>query len=192
MTADLAPAVRARHMKSLLAALGEVAEVAAAELDPVQRAAIEEASGLEWLPFEANLTLTRAIYHRLGEAEAGAFFRRHTVAALGGPLLRGIVDAAVRLFGLDPGSWARWVPRGWEQVFRRVGTWSVATIPAGEARLALEDLPASALLDGCWPGSVASSLGALCDLARCQGGARLTVDAAHRRLEFQLRWQPKP
>ncbi|HTN53651.1 MAG TPA: hypothetical protein VML50_14675 [Anaeromyxobacter sp.] len=185
------PLVRARHLKSLLTAVDALACAPAvrAHVGAAVLGATEGASGIDWLPLEHDLAFTGAIYQVLPAAEADAFFRAHTSASFEGPLLRTMVDTAVRLFGLDPGSWARWVPKGWSMIFRGTGEWSVGAIRPGEARLGLAALPDEAIAHAHWLRSVARSLDALCDLARCTGGMELAaVDLAARRADFVLRW----
>jgi len=184
------PQVRARHLKSLVAAIDRTtaASLVRSRIEPAVLAATEGASSIDWLPFELDLAITRAVY-LAGPTQADAFFRAHTGDSFSGPLLQGIVGAGVRLFGLDPGSWARWVPRGWSLVFRDAGQWSISASKESECHLALLDLPPMAVEDSFWIRSVARSLDSLCDLAKCTGGVEVvTVDPVSRRAELLLHW----
>lgn len=184
------PQVRARHLKSLIAAIDRMAtaSLVRSRIAPAVLAASEGATSIDWLPFELDLAITRAVYLAV-PTQADAFFRAHTNDSFSGPLLQGIVGAGVRLFGLHPGSWARWVPRGWSLVFRDAGEWSISEAKASECHLALLHLPPMAVEDQYWIRSVARSLDALCDLAKCIGRVDVvTVDPASRRAEFLLRW----
>jgi len=180
-------------MKSLVAAL-EAREGGArplALLPPEALRSIAAASGLDWLPVAVNLQVTQAIYDGLGSAEADRFFRAHSVASLHGPILQTLVSTAVRMFGLDPVSFARWVPRAWHMIFRGVGEWQVEELQPGatSAVLTLASLPPSCADHATWVRSVSHSMGALFDLAKVQG----VVDVPPRaqgatRVTFQLRW----
>ncbi len=186
------PEVKARHMKSLLAALDRHPEAAAVRrrLDPRLLAAVEESSGLEWQPLQWNLELTRAVREELGGEGTHAFFRHALLEAFGGPLLGFLVDCAVRVFGIDPASWARWVPRGWALVFRDCGTWSVAESAPGRVAFHFDGVPAACAADRIWLQSVASSLGAIVDLARARGGVELgAVDQAAGRATYVMTWK---
>ena len=187
------PVVRGRHMKALLTAVaawptGErVAPlVKVATLDAVARA-----GGLDWLPVALNLELTQAIYDGLGPLEADRFFRAQTLASFDGPILQTFVSTAVRIMGLDPASFGRWVPKGWNMIFRNTGDWEIAEPPPGSTAvtLTLGKLPGDCADHPVWPRSVARSLEALLDLARVSGSLALQPRApGGRALQFQMRW----
>jgi hypothetical protein len=123
-------------------------------LPPGPRGAIREAAGPEalgtladavgsdWLPFALELRLSHAVHDALGPDGAHRFFREHQLRAFSSPTFRFLVDGATKLFGLDPGSWARWIPRGWGLVFRGCGRWVTELAAAGEVQLGLIDPPA--------------------------------------------------
>lgn len=185
------PKVKSRHMKALLASVDRRPEAPAvrARLDEGVVRAIEDSRGVEWQPLEWNLGLTRAVRAELGAAATHTFFREMLLESFRGPLLGLLVDSAVRVFGIDPASWARWVPRGWALVFQDCGRWSV---DAQNRRVTFrcEDLPGDCVEDDVWVRSVASSLGALVDLARARGGVELLeMDRAARRATFLMEWE---
>lgn len=183
-------------MKSLVEAL-EAREGGARPLALLPEEALRSvsaASGLDWLPVAINLQVTQAIYDGLGGAEADRFFRAHTVASLDGPILQTLVTTAVRMFGLDPVSFARWVPRAWHMLFRGVGEWQVEELQpeATSAVLTLARLPRACAEHATWIRSVSHSLGALYDLAQVQGIVEvplLAQDATQ--VAFRLRWTPR-
>ncbi|HET9598015.1 MAG TPA: hypothetical protein VFP65_20675 [Anaeromyxobacteraceae bacterium] len=192
----MAPAVRARHMKTVLAAVDALApEQAPAVRERFGAAAlraVEDASAVEWLDLGLNLSLTRAIEEVLGRAGCHRLFRSQLDEALQTPVFRAIVDGAIALFGLDPSSWARFIPSGWGLVFREVGRWSVEHNAPGELQLALADLPPATVVDDVWPASVAASLGALVGLARAEGGVQLAaMDRGRRLARYTLAWTPR-
>jgi hypothetical protein len=191
----MAPAVRARHMKTLFTTLAARApeHVAAVRerfgADGVR--AVEDASAVDWLDLGLNLALTRCIEEVLGRAACHRFFRAHTDEAFQTPVFRAIADGAIALFGLDPGSWARLVPSGWGLVFREVGRWTMVRNVAGEVRLELRDLPPASVADDVWPATVAASLGALIGLAKVDGAVRLTaLEPRARVAHYTVAWAP--
>jgi hypothetical protein len=194
----MAAQVRARHMKSLLAWAATFAPLDGAGISERVSAralrAIDEAAGPEWMPFELNLELTRAIHDALGRAEFEAFFRGHQLESFRGPLLRAFVDGVVSLFGIAPGSWLRMVPRGWGLVFRDCGEWTpVRDVAPGHSEIALAALPPEAVVDDVWPRSVAASISATIDLARTTGAMTVErLDAVARTVHFALRWRKRP
>lgn len=187
------PVVRGRHMKALVAALegwpGGTRPLALLPADPLR--IIASASGLDWLPVALNLQVTQATYQGLGALEADRFFRAQTMASFEGPILQTMVSTAVRMFGLDPASFARWVPRAWHMIFREVGDWTVGALPPGATAvpLTLARLPAECADHPVWLRSVSHSLSALFDLARVHGAATLSPRApGAREAVFELHW----
>jgi hypothetical protein len=185
------PLVRGRHVKLLLATVERHALGAAvrARIGPDSLHAIVDSSGLDWLPVEHDLVLTRAIYEALGPIAADRLFRDHTLASFEGPVLQTMVHTAVRLFGLDPASWARWVPKGWSLLFRGCGDWTVGDARAGQVTLTLAALPSACARDESWIRSVGHSLGALLDLARVRGVVEVAprAEGASEAI-YRLRW----
>lgn len=187
------PVVRGRHMKSLVAAL-EGWEGGARPLAMLPGGVLQEvarAGGLDWLPLALNLQVTQAVYDGLGSAEADRFFRGHSRASLDGPILQTLVSTAVRMFGLDPVSFARWVPRAWHMLFRGVGEWAVPELEpkATSAVLTLAHLPADAIDHPVWVRSVARSVESLFDLAQVKGVVEVPPRAhGATKVEFRLRW----
>lgn len=186
--------VRGRHLKQLVASLegwqGGARPLALLTDDTLRTVAA--ASGLDWLPVSVNLRLTQAVYDGLGAAEADRFFRAHTLASFDGPVLRTLVVTAVRILGLDPASFARWVPRAWHLLFRGVGEWSASEDGPASAVLTLARLPIECAAHPVWLRSVARSLEALFDLAKVKGAAELAPRGAGApQAVFRLRWTPR-
>jgi len=172
-------------MKSLVAALeGWEGGARPLALLPAEvLATIGRAGGLDWLPIALNLQVTQAVYDGLGS----------TAASFEGPILRTMVSTAVRMFGLDPVSFARWVPRAWHMIFRELGTWSVPETAPGATSLVLtlSDLPGECADHQVWHRSVARSIAALFDLAKVTGVVDLLPRAqGGRAVQYALRWTP--
>jgi hypothetical protein len=183
-------------MKSLVAALerweGGARPLALLPAEAI--ATVARAGGLDWLPLALNVQVTQAIYDGLGAAEADRFFRAHTMASFEGPILQTMVTTAVRMFGLDPVSFARWVPRAWHMIFREAGAWRVPEPAPGASALVLVlgGLPAGCADHQVWHRSVACSIAALFDLAQVSGVAEVLPRApGAREVGFSLRWTPR-
>ena len=98
------------------------------------------------------------------------------------------------MLGLDPVSFARWVPRAWHMLFRGVGEWSVEPSGPGASAvvLTLARLPSDCADHPVWLRSVARSLDALLDLARTRGSAELMPRArGAREAQLELRWMAR-
>jgi hypothetical protein len=188
------PAVRARHMKNLLASIdrlepGESERVRALVPDPLVRD-VADATSVDWLPLDTNLVVTRALHGGLGDARFYRFFRDQLVEAFSGPLLRVIVDAALRVFRVDATSFTGWVGRGWGLVFHDCGAWTVERAGPGMARLRIDALPGACVEDEIWLRSVAHSLDAFWVLARTQGECAYSGrDVARAVAFYELRWK---
>lgn len=182
-------------MKALLASVDG--------LDPGQASAIrrrlpavllEEVArrdGADWLPMAGNLELTRAIHDVLGPEAFRAFFRRHTLDSLRGPLFGQVFAALVGVLGGSPATWATWIPRAWGILFGGCGTWAVEERGPATARLWYEDAPEACIGDRVWLDSVGASMAALADVNRVAGDVELlSVDRAAALAIFELRWSP--
>lgn len=188
------PAVRARHMKGLLGAIERLepreAECVRALIpEPLMRS-VADATGVDWLPLETNLVVTRALHGGLDGARFHEFMRDQLLASFSGPLLRVVVEAALRVFRVDATSFAGWVGRGWSLVFRSCGAWTVEGAGPGVARLRFDSLPTACLEDEVWLRSIAHSLDAFWVLARTKGQSVYKGrDVARGLARYELRWQ---
>jgi hypothetical protein len=188
------PAVRARHMKNLLDSIARLAPDDARRVRALVPAAVVEAvsdaTSIDWLPLDTNLVVTRAVHGGLDEARFYRFFRDQLVDAFSGPLLRVVVDAALRVFRVGAHAFTSWVGRGWGLVFRECGEWTVERAGAGMARLRIEALPRACLEDEMWLRSVSHSLDAFWVLARTQGEFAYSCrDLARGVASYELRWK---
>jgi len=192
---SIGPVVRSRHLRSILE---QVARLPALQRDsvlvaigPEPTAAIEASTSADWLPFALDLDVTHALERALGPEGKHRFFREHQLASFQSPLFRALVDSATAIFGLDPGSWARWIPRGWGIVFRDCGQWVVDRTDPGEVDLALLAPPPGCLDDEIWLRSLASSFSAFLVVAKTEGEfAFVRVDRARAAALYTLRWTP--
>ena len=133
--------------------------------------------------------MTRALHAGLGPARFHRFWRDQLVQAFSGPLLRVVVDAALRVFRVDAMSFTSWVGRGWGLLFRDCGAWTVERAGPGTARLRIEALPAACVEDEIWLRSVSHSLDAFWVLARTQGECVYSGrDVARAAAIYELRW----
>lgn len=179
-------------MKSLLEAVARLPPRDAAlvrdRLGPAAVAAIEDATSIDWLPAQMDLDLTLALHGALGEARFGRFFRQELARAFSGPLLKVIVEAALRVFHADAAAFAGWVGKGWPLLFRDCGSWIVERAGDGEAVVRIHDLP-PAFVNDVWLRSVAHSLDAFWDLARARGAVTLTASDPHQRTAtYRIAW----
>lgn len=153
---------------------------------------IAAAGTFAWLPFEHNLVLTRAVANALGPRRTHEFFLALMLASLQTPLLRGLVEAVLRLKGNDLAVILQWVSKGFELMFKDAGAWHVGERESGAASLEVVGLPAGAVRDRVWLDSVASSLSSLFDVADVRGVTTVRdVDLDHGKAAFRLRWEKR-
>lgn len=127
-TTGSGPAVRASYLRLLLSACDEFGPPAMAireQIGDTHLTSIECAGPLVWLPIEADLALQRALAEVLGVERTREFVLARTRQFMAGSLVQNLVQTAVELFGLDPGSLARMIPRGWGLLYRECGSWRV-------------------------------------------------------------------
>jgi hypothetical protein len=189
------PSVRARHLRANLDAVDRLPEREAirCRLSEEILRGIAGAHGIDWLPVAWDVALVRAMHAAMGAEAQHAFARTLLLESFDGPLLGPLVRAAIAMFGLDAGSWVRWIPKGWALMFRRCGTWSVERAARGDVLLRLEGLPPVCLEDLLWLRSVASSLSALQARVGVPGETVLEeADAVRRIARYRVRWGPVP
>lgn len=188
-----ASGVRGRYMQTFLQRVDQLPEVdrnrIRGALGEAACAAIEQAHALTWLPFDYNLSLTRAVGQTLGPRRTDLFFREVMLDAFQSPLLKTLVDSVVRLLGTDTGVFLGWVSKAFELMFKNVGSWEVVERDSESASLQVTGLPPEALDDTIWLASVASSLSSLFELAKVQGATTMrTVDRERAQVIYRLRW----
>ncbi len=186
------PSVRARHLKSLLAFAdawpGGIGPAVRARVRPADLQAVAAASGIDWIPLRIDLDLTRGIHDAMPRPEFLRFFRKQSLQAFEGPLLKTLVDTAQRMFGIEAASWARWVPKGWSLLFRDCGVWTSEVTGPKRIDLRLASLPTACASDPIWIASVGASLSALVDLAKLDGAVE-PVATEPTAVRFEMTWR---
>jgi hypothetical protein len=187
-------AVRARHLKSTLAAVD--AGAAAGEIrraaPPDVLARIERAHGQDWLSVEDDVRLVRVVHAALGPAAYHAFAQGVVLSGLDGPLLGPLFRAAVAAFGRDPGAWIRWIPKAWMLVYRGCGRWTVERLGPNASALAIAGLPPACLDEPMWPCSLASSISAVLAGTGADGTSELVgVDRPRAEARYRITWTPR-
>jgi hypothetical protein len=184
---------RNRHLQNMVDAVRKLS-------DPLQEkilgafgeanlARVVNASPTEWVTIDLDLEFTRAIRDVLGPEVTHTFFYRLQMDEFRGPLFRILVDAGSAIFGMDAGSWAKWIPKGWGQAFRNCGHWKILEVEPGVLQLRLEDLPLAVLGDEAWLNGLASSMATLFELTRCRGKFVLCgIEMARNCACFEMRW----
>jgi len=195
------PSIRAILLQNSLAVLAELAVARYGQrAEEVQRAvfetlgsgrmrAIREAGPAQWLPLEYDLILAEAVEANLGpgadrERTFGCMQRSlHTT------LLRPFVVGVEMVFGLEPASFLRQVPRGWHAVYREAGSMRYIVDGPSQRSLVLSGAPEALISSPIYGDSIAGALTAVLALAGVEG----EVTAGERDLDtgtlvIRLRW----
>jgi hypothetical protein len=178
------PAVRASYLRLLLDRADELVPGAIRpRLGDAELTAIECAGPLAWLPVTTDLALQRALADVLGPERLGELLRSGLRSVWAQTPIRGLVQAAVGLLGVHPGTLARLVPNAWTLLYRDCGRWSVE--PGAEPEpgreqvlLRLDELPASCTEAPAWLEAVATMLHAMLILCDVEGEVELVAREA--------------
>jgi hypothetical protein len=204
------PAVRATYLRLLLERADELVPGAIRpRLGDAELTAIECAGPLAWLPVTTDLALQRALADTLGPERLGELLRSGLRAVWASTPIRGIVQAAVGLLGVHPGTLARLVPNAWMLLYRNCGRWSVEPHPPAplassdapgpgreQVLLRLDELPASCTETAAWLEAVATMLHAMLILCDVEGEVELVArearsgEAPRSSALFRMRWSP--
>lgn len=186
------PAMRASHMKSNLQALRDLGpdnERRVRELvSPATLATIDDNPRTSWLPVELDVELTDAIDQVMGREGTRRWSKEALLKSMEGPLLRPIIDAALRLFGVTPASVFGFLPRAWGAVYRDCGTIELGDVAESSLHVLYRGVPdamaADAYLDG-----IAGALEAVLEL--CKKSGRVTVEPVQGgQTRFVVEWSP--
>lgn len=112
------------------------------QLEPHLLDLLESGDRLAWLPLEDDRDMVLAIIAELGVDEAVELWRRFTTHWTETPLVKPIVDAAVRVFGVDFGTLARLLARFYSVEYRGMGMMQIQVHDDG-ASMTVRDMPAA-------------------------------------------------
>jgi hypothetical protein len=139
------PCVRAPLTKAVLELLElQPPHVTAAVRTRAEAAVLqtEAATRVSWIPLGTQLSILRALRDEIGSQGYDEFCARHLSSTIEQPLVKGVFDTTVRLFGVGPGPVYRMFPRAWAMMSRGCGVVSAegTTDPPG-TRLRVTALP---------------------------------------------------
>lgn len=89
-------------------------------LGPALCRAFDEAPVLGWVPYLVDVRMAEGVLSQRGAAGLRAFVLGNTAEATSTPAMRPLIDGALRLFGVDPGSLLRVMPELWGLGYRSV------------------------------------------------------------------------
>ena len=120
----MAPSMRAGHLKENVSALRDLGAELEARVRRRQRGnigVIERAARMEWLDVRLDAELMDAIAAEAGLPAVRRLNSEAITKTIEGPLLRPLVEGAIKLFGFTPSSLLRWTGHAYQQIYRDCG-----------------------------------------------------------------------
>lgn len=161
-----------------------VRAAAAAAIEPILAA-----SRMAWLPMELDLAVLEAVLAVAGEDGV----RRHAAGALltatRTPLLRPILEGAVRLFGLKPEGIFKWSSQAWSAALKDCGSVTWERLGDGRGRIVYADAPPALAHSRLWLVATQGAFEGGLQLANAEGRVELTIlptGGGH----FEIYWRP--
>jgi hypothetical protein len=168
----------------------ELAGRVCARIQPASAERLQSSSRIAWLPVAIDVELTEALFAELGAARARAQLRDNLRRSFDLPVLRNLLDTAVRLLGRDPERVLRWAPQVWSQLYRDSGALRYVPIGPGDSRMELSDLPDVITRSRDWLDGTAAAISAVFDVLRTSGDVHLAdVDPIARTARFEVTWK---
>jgi hypothetical protein len=186
------PATRARSAQEVLSSLDEhtpgLSERVRARIPAESLAVIDRTAATGWIPVEHDRWIPQATIEELGEVDAVAYLRSFLGGHMRTPLLRAILDGAIRMFGMSPGSIVRMLPRAWSLIFRDQCRVEIEARDAHSARVVLHDVAPEVIEWSAYPISFRAFMLGIIDLVDAEGEVTMEIDVARRRLVYSMRW----
>jgi hypothetical protein len=185
--------VRARHLQVWLDNMGQAEDPWRrnffAALPAEVKREIEGAARLDWLPAAYHALFADLVAAAFGPVRSHDYYRRAIARELRSPFWEGVVRAGVRLLGLNPGTFLRWVAKGWESSFKNCGALHGELVAPLRGRLLYERLPSVLSASDAWLDSAQGSVYGVFDLCGVSGVVRLDKRGrGEGRLVVELEW----
>lgn len=189
------PRILAGFVQSTLSAIDELDAALGARvrerLPAESRRAIEDASGIAWLPIARDVEVTEALFEAAGPARAREIFRRNLASTFEAPVLRTLIQGGLKLLGTSPGRLLSWSPRVYTLLFRDAGEICFVEEGRNAGRIEMRDLPPELVARREYFEGSAAAISAVFDLLRTKGEVRLdAIDPVRRSASFRIEWEP--
>jgi hypothetical protein len=168
--------MRAGHLKENVAALRGLGPELEARIRARQRAsidAIERAGRMEWLPVRLDAELMEAIAAEGGLRAVHKLNSEAITKTIEGPLLRPLVEGAIKLFGVTPSSLVRWTRHAYLQIYRDCGD---VLVNEDRTLVSVTGLPAHLRASQPWLEGIAGALDGTVRV--CRGDPKVTYAAS--------------
>jgi len=140
------PLIRALNVRRALAEVSVLSQAqqtkVRASMSPASLHTLETTKDVGWVDLAISAELNEALYAVMSVADYRRWSRQMASHVLKRSMVSGMVETALRLFGVTPQGVLKMAPRGWEATYREAGTVHVAALTPTSARITLTHLPA--------------------------------------------------
>jgi hypothetical protein len=190
------PSVRARHVQQWLVLVDRYDEPYRTRfferLPATLKASIEAASPVSWVPVEQHVALADLTRAAFGAQAAHHYYRRTLPESLKSPIFSTFVESGLRVLGVDPGAFLRWMPRAWGLIFRNCGEVRGLVTSARRGVLEYRGLPAVCVASDAWLESAQGTASGVFDITGVEGVVRSDLSGRARgEMTIELEWWPK-
>jgi hypothetical protein len=172
MPSTAEPRVRALTSQVALAFIGRLPtaqrDAILADVGDLQQA--RTAFQFGWIPFAIQIRILDAMRRNLSPSEWHESQRALTLAYLDKPVLRGLLDTAVRVLGLSVRTCCRWSPRAFDALFKDAGALRYEPGASDDrCTLVLEGFPPALFASGTFNDSLAAAFEVIFLLTETEG-----------------------
>ncbi|MBI5542333.1 MAG: hypothetical protein HY901_00465, partial [Deltaproteobacteria bacterium] len=123
-----------------------------------------------------------------GEEAIREWSRRSILLSFEGPLLRPLVEASVKVFGLTPISWLQWIPRLWPSMCRNCGTLEVGETSPSRCTIHFAKAPPALVQSRPFLISLCGSCEGVIQLCKVKGRVEHELDPRTGVVLLRARW----
>lgn len=190
------PAVRARAIQQWLLLAERHDAVTEARLKQLigepTLGAIRDAAPLSWVPIELDVKLVEAVANIFGARRFAAFTRAFFLDLVPRPPLNALVDSGIKLMGRTPQSFLRWWGKGWEAIYKNVGTVRSLIDSPVSGRVIHERMPTACVQSEAFVESLLGSAYGVYAFTNTTGVVRVGQHKPHAGLiELEFEWRPR-
>lgn len=153
---------------------------------------IRKAIGVSWIDGLDHLDLLEALGQHLPEPAIRSLFERCYLEGFSSAgLVKGFIDAALRLWSANPLTLAKALPRAWDMLTCEAGHFRPPTLLGPEhLQMEIYDLNVPSLERTAWLTGFEGTFEGFMTQTRCVGEARVRdLDPTQRTVSYELRWE---
>jgi hypothetical protein len=150
---------------------------------------VRDASPTAWLDIDVLIRVDEAIASAKDPVLVETLFHQLAMTDFASGYLKPFIAAAIDLFGPSPGSFLKWVPRGWGTVFQNSGSLAAEDVTSKQARLVHAELCGELMESDVWLTGHRAYFTGIFTIAKTKGEVVVEErEVAKRRLVLLFRW----